>query len=301
MELRIATRRSRLARAQTQLVVDLLAAEHPGWTIEAVPLETRGDRAAGPLDAQGGKGLFTSELEAALRNGEVDLAVHSAKDMPAEMAEDLCIAAVPPRGDARDALVSPHGPLEALPAGATVGTGSPRRATLLRRLRGDLRVHPLRGNVETRLGKAVGPEAELDAVVLAMAGLERSGLSAEHGEHIRPLSAEVFPPAAGQGALVVQALRAREDLLRAVRAIHDIAAGEALSAERSAVARLGADCHSCLAVHIDIVAGQWRGIAMAARPDGSDMCLVRDQADSADFVGEKLYSRLCEAGAAARL
>ncbi|HAU36818.1 MAG TPA: hydroxymethylbilane synthase, partial [Phycisphaerales bacterium] len=201
--LRIGTRRSRLATAQATLVVDALRRAHPGLACELAPLLTRGDRRTGPLADAGGKGLFTAELEDALRAGRIHLAVHSAKDMPAEMPAGLVIAAVPDRADPRDALVSRDGLAPAdLPRGARVGTGSERRRVQLLALRDDLEIVALRGNVETRLSAAL--DGALDAVVLAMAGLERVGLAQEHATRVRPLDVATFLPAAGQGALAVQ-------------------------------------------------------------------------------------------------
>ena len=196
--IRIATRGSQLALAQTGQVAELIRQANPALRTELVAISTRGDRHAGPLAEVGGKGLFTRELEEALRAGTVDLAVHSAKDLPAEMESDFAIAAVPVRQDARDALASRSGPLAELPGGAAVGTGSLRRRAQLLAARPDLNVVPIRGNVETRLLKALGEQAELHAVVLAMAGLNRGGLADKYGDRLFPLDADQVIPAAGQ-------------------------------------------------------------------------------------------------------
>lgn len=312
--LRIATRSSRLAVRQAELVADAIRRPRGGLTIELLPVATRGDRHAGSLSDLGGKGLFTRELEDALRRGQADLAVHSAKDLPATMAEDFVILACPPREDARDAIVrragalpaesagaclpaagrqvppascsiassarqaapsssgSPPAALPCLPAGATVGTSSLRRRAQLLALRPDLGIVPIRGNVDTRVRKALDAgEGTVDAVVLAMAGLRRIGLDSACAGRVHPLSVEEVIPAAGQGILAVQALAARADLAEPLAAADDPPSRQALLAERTVVAALGAHCRSCLAVHVARDGGAWRGWAMAARPDGSGM------------------------------
>src|ERR1035437_8984860 len=167
----IGTRKSPLAMAQSQWVADALCTLHPGLRVELVPIVTGGDRYVGPLHEAGGKGLFTAELESALREGTIDLAVHSAKDLPGAVAADLAIVAVPAREDARDALVTVSGAtVQSIAAGAVVGTSSPRRGAQVLGMRPDVRIVPLRGNVDTRLRKVL-EEAQVDATLLAMAGL----------------------------------------------------------------------------------------------------------------------------------
>jgi len=286
--IRLATRRSALAMAQAREVGQAL-----GGAYELVGLTTRGDAAGGPLHTIGGKGLFSAELEAALRAGAVDLAVHSAKDVPAELPGDMTVAAVPPRADARDALVA-AAPPEALPDGARIGTSSPRRAAQLLAARPDLRVEPVRGNVETRLAR-VGEE--LDAVVVAMAGLRRLGVEARLGGRLWAYEVEQFVPAAGQGALIVQCLT--EDLATRARAgaIDDADSSAALSAERNVVRALGATCRSAIGIHVRRRQGAWRAIGLAAAPDGSR--LIRCDADGADAgaAGEALLGELDARGA----
>jgi hydroxymethylbilane synthase len=273
---RIGTRGSPLAMAQARLVAVAIERACPPCRAALVPITTRGDRTAGPLDAVGGKGLFTAELEAALREGRVHLAVHSAKDLPAQMPADLVLAGVPPREDPRDALVTRHGEsLADLPPRAAVGTGSLRRAAQLTTIRADLKIVPLRGNVETRVRKLLEDRSDagggaLEAVVLAMAGLKRSGLLETHRERIHALSIEEFIPAAGQGALALQCAAAGAASRAVAERITDADSLAALRAEREVVRALGADCRSCLAVHIRAESGGWRGLAMVAHPDGSD-------------------------------
>lgn len=268
--IRIGTRKSPLAVAQARWVAERLAELHAPLRVELAPISTRGDLTPGRLADAGGKGLFTAELEACLRDRSIHLAVHSAKDLPAEMDPAFVIAAVPPREDPRDALVSATGPIEALPRGARVGTGSPRRAALLRCIRPDVQIVPIRGNVDTRLRNALS--GELDGVVLAMAGLRRSGLADANAEAIHPLPIEQVVPAAGQACLAVQCPASDTTLRSALAALHDEQSGRALEAERAVCRAMQADCHSCLAVHFHQASqGVWQGLAMSAQPDGSQM------------------------------
>jgi hydroxymethylbilane synthase len=278
-------------------VAEAIRAQHRDVAVELVAMATRGDRRRGALGEAGGKGLFTRELEQALRSRRAALAVHSAKDLPAVMPAGLAIVAVPPREDPRDALVTRAGGLSGLRPGATVGTGSLRRRAQLLALRDDLRVVPLRGNVETRLRRAIGDKADLDAVVLAMAGLVRSGLAARHAEHVHPLDVASFVPAAGQGALAVQALRDDAALADLVAPLNDPRSGQALEAERRALRRLGADCRSCVAVHVAPQADGWCGLAMVAGPDGSGLIRLRCIAAGADEAADALLEELTARGA----
>lgn len=300
--LRIATRRSRLATLQTRLVAQALRTEVDSRIApELVPFSTRGDTTAGKLASAGGKGLFTAELEEALLGGEVDMAVHSAKDMPAG-DDDRFVLVVPKRADPRDALVSRHeGGIDGLPAGARVGTGSPRRKAQLLRLRPDCQVVPLRGNVDTRLGKALGPEGELDAAVLAMAGLERSGLLGRHAERIHPLAIEQMVPAGGQGCLSLQVRADDARTMALVGALEDEASKQSLRAERGALRELEASCHSCLGVHVAPSADGWSCQAMAAREDGSGMVRLSARGKSASEATAEVVAQLLESGAAALL
>ncbi len=284
--LRLGTRRSMLAMAQSRQVADAITSAC-GRGVELVPIITGGDRYFGPLNTVGGKGLFTAELEQALREGRIDLAVHSAKDMPAAMGEQFAVAAAPARADARDVLVSEK-PLEDLRPGAVVGTSSPRRAAQLLAIRPDLQITPLRGNIETRIQKIIRDKSA-DATVLAMAGLDRSGLAGQYSPYLRPLPVEKFVPAAGQGCLAIQTLAANRQLIELLAAIDDASSHQALSAERRVVAEMGADCHSSLAVHVFVRAGAWRGLFAASRQDGSGLCSgSADGASSARVVDELL-------------
>jgi hydroxymethylbilane synthase len=238
--IRIATRQSALALAQTRLVADAFQAAWQGLEVELVPVVTEGDRRRDVATTElGGKGVFTAAVQGAVLDGRADLAVHSAKDLPAEQTPGLVLAAVPERADPRDVLVAAHpvSGLDDLPSGASVGTGSPRRVALLRWLRPDLEVLPIRGNVDTRVRKA--RSGELDAVVLAAAGLARLGMDAEL---TAPLDPEVFTPAPGQGCLAVEARHDDTRVLGLVSAITHRPSRVALRAERAFLAALGGSC-----------------------------------------------------------
>ncbi len=249
--LRLATRGSALALAQSRLVAGGLAAAWPGLEVTLVPVVTEGDRRRDVATSSlGGKGVFTAAVQEAVLDGRADLAVHSAKDLPAVQVPGLVLAAVPEREDPRDVLVARDpGPASGRPdrrAGATlddllpgsrVGTGSPRRVALLSWLRPDLEVVPLRGNVDSRVRRVRG--GELDAVVLAAAGLRRLGLA---GEARLPLDPEVFTPAPGQGCLAVEARADDTRALGLLAALTHRPSRIALRGERAFLARLGGSC-----------------------------------------------------------
>jgi hydroxymethylbilane synthase len=253
--IRIGSRPSRLALAQAELVRQNLAAVVPSVTIEIVPIRTSGDRmAAATLAEVGGKGLFIKELEQALGEGRIDFAVHSMKDLPAQLASGFRIAAVPERGDPRDAMLSRvGGAIAALPRGARLGTSSARRRFEALRLRPDLDVVALRGNVDTRLARVAA--GDFDAIILAMAGLKRleGGARPAVGGAPAPLSERDFVPCGGQGALCVEALVGRPvggsaEIDSAVAALDDSRAHLEVAAERAFLATLGASCVSPIGV-----------------------------------------------------
>ena len=237
----VGTRRSALARAQTVRVIELLTESWPGLECQEQLVETQGDRtqrSGEPLPEIGGKGLFTTELEQRLRAGDLDVAVHSLKDLPTEDAPGVLVGAVCLREDARDCLVSRDGlSLEDLPAGAVVGTSSLRRAAQLLALRPDLEVRSIRGNVDTRIRKV--REGEYDAVVLAAAGVLRLGLEGEVAEW---LPTETMLPAPGQGALAVQCRAGDERVLALLSSIDDAEARATTTAERAFLRALGGGC-----------------------------------------------------------
>lgn len=298
--LRIGTRKSKLALAQTQFVADALVQAHPGLTVELVKIITTGDQTKGPLVDVGGKGLFTIQLEAALDDGSIDLAVHSAKDLPTDLDERFCIAAVCQRADCRDVLVTRSGGgLERLKPGAKVGTGSLRRMAQIRQHRPDVEVIPIRGNVDTRLAKVLSMDPDgIDGVVLAKAGLERLDLWPQLQNEAAVLD---FLPAVGQGTLAIETLTTNEKAKDLLKALDHAASHESLVAERQVLADLHADCHSCIAVYVAEQDGAWVGQGLVACEDGSDMVTCQVKADSAFHAGLGLAEALKDAGAMRRL
>lgn len=250
--LRIATRRSPLALWQSERVASLLRRADPGITVELVPVETSADRRLDiPIWDLGGKGAFCTEVQAVVLAGDADVAVHSAKDLPARTWPELVLAAVPARGEVRDALVGCR--LADLPPGAVVATGSNRRRVQLAAHRPDLRFEGLRGNIGTRLAKA----ADFDAIVMAAVALERLGQTPPVVDLLDP---GVMVPQVGQGALAVESRRDAPRITALVAAIEDPPSRRTVDAERAFLATLGGDC--------DLPAGAW------ARLDGDDVVLV---------------------------
>ena len=294
--LRLGTRASPLARVQAEGVRAALAARHPGLTVELVFVRTTGDRVTGPLAAAGGKGLFVKEIEEALLDGRIDAGVHSMKDVPARLAAGLVIGAVPERADARDVLIGGDGGLAGLPAGARIGTASPRRRAQLLAHRPDLVVVLLRGNVDTRLRK--WRAGEVDALLLAAAGLARLGISEPAAQ---PLPVDEFLPAVGQGALALEC-RADDGATRALlAAVDQPAAATAVAAERAFLAAVGGDCNSAIAAHATLAGGRLTLRALVIDPDGRRRLEERDTAPAADAeaLGRTVATRLLAAGAAA--
>ena len=238
-KLRVGTRRSRLALAQTRLVADLLRRRAPGIDVEIVELSSLGDERPGdPLVGAIGVGVFTSQIQKALLDGVVDVAVHSLKDLPVKSAPDIELAAIPVREDPSDVLVSREGvALQDLPAGARVGTSSPRRAAQVTLVRKDLIVKPLRGNVETRVRKL--DDGEVDAAILAAAGLVRLGLESRIGQR---LAMPAFLPAPGQGALAVETRKDDHTTTEIVRKLDDDGLRACTTAERAFLSALGGGC-----------------------------------------------------------
>ena len=236
--LRIGSRASKLAMAQTNEVVERLRALSPGLDVEVVSVRTQADASPEASLAGMGRGMFVKELEDALLKGEVDLAVHSLKDLPTQSPEGLTITAVCQRADPRDVLVNRWGcSLEQLPKGARIGTSSPRRASQLKNQRPDLQVLPMRGNVETRLGKAKGED--YDGAVLAAAGMDRLGLDGDISER---LPQRQFVPAPGQGALAVQTRTDDTGVVDAVASLEHTPTRQEITAERHLLELLGGGC-----------------------------------------------------------
>ncbi len=265
MTIRIATRKSPLAKWQANHVADLLRALEPGLQVELHELMTRGDKILEvPLAQVGGKGLFVKEIEDALLNGDAQIAVHSMKDLPAIVAPGLVVAAIPVREDPRDALCSPRWKtLENLPRGARIGTSSLRRSAQLKALRPDLQMEVVRGNVQTRLNKA---SEGLDAVVLAYAGLRRLGL-AEHATQV--LSPEQMLPAVAQGALALEARADDAVTLARLAKLDDPETRWRVEAERGFLARIEGGCQVPIAGHATVSGGQVHLRALVASLDGT--------------------------------
>jgi hydroxymethylbilane synthase len=266
--LRIGTRGSPLALVQARTVRDRLAAAlgRAAESIELKIIRTTGDTIVDrPLAEEGGKGLFTKEIEEALLRGDIDLAVHSAKDMPTFLPDGLMIAACLEREDPRDVFISQKAVrLEDLPQKAKVGTASLRRQAIMKRMRPDLDVAPLRGNVETRLLKLDNGEA--DAIILALAGLRRLGLERRAS---KIMSVEEFLPAAGQGAIAIETRQDDGETRSVVAKIDHADTSTAVAAERAFLAVLDGSCKTPIAAHAIIEANVLRFRGLIARPDGS--------------------------------
>jgi hydroxymethylbilane synthase len=292
--LRVGTRGSALARTQTGLIVSAL-----GTPAEIIHIVTEGDRSSVALSQIGGTGVFVSALRTALLAGEIDVAVHSYKDLPTAPADGIVIAAVPSREDPRDALVARDGmTLGELPAGSRVGTGSPRRAAQLRALGLGLEIVDLRGNVDTRLGKVAS--GELDAVILAYAGLRRLGRSGEVTEVLDPIQ---VLPAPAQGALAIECRSSDDDAIAVLAAMNSADTATAVTAERALLAALEAGCSAPVGALAEVVEGDaelevfLRGSVTAI--DGSSAVRLSETGAStdADGVGRRLAAELLANGA----
>jgi hydroxymethylbilane synthase len=297
--LRLGTRRSALAVAQSGLIADALRAA--GHAVELVELTTHGDSSSAAV-ADLGTGIFVNELRRALTAGEVDLAVHSLKDLPTAAAAEVALAAVPPRADPRDALVARDGAtLGELPRGARIGTGSPRRAAQLRALGYGLEIVAIRGNVDTRIGKVAA--GELDGVVVAMAGLDRLGRRDVVTEALDPVQ---VLPAPGQGALAVECRAEDTDFAAALSTVlNDPTTRAAVAAERAVLARLEAGCTAPVGALADVAIGDEGKEeiylrAVVANIDGARAIRLSMTGglDEPEDVGNRLAANLLEAGAA---
>jgi hydroxymethylbilane synthase len=293
MKIRIATRESRLALWQAEHVRDCL--QQLGHSVQLVPMTTRGDQILDrTLSKVGGKGLFVKELEWALQEDRADIAVHSLKDVPMQLGEEFALVCVMEREDPRDALVSPRfTSLSALPAGSVVGTSSLRRMVLLQALRPDLIIEPLRGNLDTRLRKL--DEGQYAAIVLAAAGLKRLGLADRIAQYFEP---EEMLPAAGQGALGIEALASRGDVQEALAPLAHLATWLAVGAEREVSRSMGGSCSMPLAAYAVWQEGTLRLNAAWGDPAAPGQ-IVRAQASAA--VGIQAEARALGGQAAAQL
>ena len=296
--IRIGSRGSKLALWQANWVKDRLERRFPGVEVSIQIIKTTGDRLqqeAAPPDSLP-KGLFTKEIQDAMLRNEVDVAVHSLKDLPTDMHESLCMAAITKRENAHDALVSrtPGLKLEQLPAGSRIGTSSTRRKSQLLNLRPDLVVEDLRGNVDTRLRKL--DEGLYDAIILAAAGLIRLGLKERISEL---LSADVIVPAVGQGALAIETRIDDKDTQKYIRALNHKTTRIACTAERIFLAALGGGCQVPIACYGQIEAGKLTLRACVASIDGHTVIkrAITGPVEEAEFLGSKLAEKILAAGA----
>ncbi|HEY5644165.1 MAG TPA: hydroxymethylbilane synthase [Woeseiaceae bacterium] len=300
MIIRIATRKSALALWQANHVADRLSLFPEVESVELVPMSTRGDEILDrSLQKIGGKGLFIKELEVAMQRGEADIAVHSMKDVPAEMPEGFCLAAILERANDADALVSPDGrQFEDLPEGALIGSSSLRRQAQLRMMRPDLRIEPLRGNVNTRLAKLEA--GEFDAIILAAAGLERLGLEQHISQQFTP---DQMLPAAAQGVLGLECLSSNDELRALLGRMNHAETVKTTLAERVIARDLGASCQSPVAAHAVIEGDMLKVTALVAMPDGSEFIreTVMGDPNNPEAAGSELAQKLVERGARAML
>jgi hydroxymethylbilane synthase len=290
--LRIGSRGSQLALWQANHVASLL--REPGHTVEIEIIKTTGDKILDVALAKvGTKGMFTKEIEEALAEKRVDLAVHSLKDVPTELAPEFTLAAIMKREDPRDAFISvKYSALDDLPRGAKVGTSSLRRQCQLKAMRPDLEIFPLRGNVDTRLRKL--ESGEYDAIILAAAGVHRLGLD----QHVRSrISADVMCPAVGQGALAIEVRRDDQQTQTLLNFLNDPATRQAIECERALLGSLGGGCQVPIGAYAEKHEGRLHLRAMVGRPDGSEILREHATGDNAERLGRETAQNLLNRGA----
>ncbi len=296
--LRIGTRRSQLALWQANWVKSELLKRYPSLSIQLVTIKTKGDKILDvPLAKVGGKGLFVKEIEEALLDNRVDLAVHSMKDMPADLPPGLCIGPVPQRANPADVLIAKDNvPLARLPAGARIGTSSLRRAAQLRCARPEIDIVPLRGNLDTRLRKLVDPAEALDAIILAAAGVLRLGLENRITEY---LDSRIMLPAAGQGALCIEVRQSDRAVAEIVDILNHPPTALAVAGERSFLHRLEGSCQVPIAAYAEIEGNRIQLDGLVADVDGRKVIRERHDgpADSAETIGRELADQLLAKGA----
>ncbi len=295
----IGSRRSQLARIQSELVRQMLLAAWDNLEVKIELIDTRGDlNRRDPLPAIGGKGLFTAELEATLRQERIDLAVHSLKDLPIEDSPGLTVVAIPKRAATQDLLVSHKATrLEDLPPGAVVGTSSLRRAAQILALRPDLRIKDIRGNVDTRLRKLDDPAQGYDAILLAQAGLERLGHA--NLDYAHPLPYTIVLPAPGQGALAIQGRADDPETTPYLQVLEHPPTRSAVTAERAFLAGLGGGCSLPVGALGQVTDRQLDLQALVASPDGHQVVKVhgRGPIESAQALGQQLAEEALAYGA----
>ena len=291
----IGTRGSKLALWQAHWVQGKLLKTHPTLSVEIIVIKTKGDKILDvPLAKVGGKGLFVKEIEDALLEGKIDLAVHSMKDMPAELPGGLTIGAIPQRENPLDVLVSKRGCLADLPEGARIGTSSLRRAAQILFSRPDMRIDPLRGNLDTRLRKL--DTGGMDAIVLAAAGIRRLGLKHRITEY---LDSGVMLPAAGQGALCIEVRTGDEDTGALIGELDHAETRTVVLGERAFLHRLGGSCQVPIAAHGRIEGKRFELSGLVAEPDGSRIFreVLTGPAATSGRIGNELAEKLMDQGA----
>lgn len=291
----IGTRGSKLALWQANWVQSKLQSIYPSIDIHIVVIKTKGDKILDvPLAKVGGKGLFVKEIEDALLEGRIDLAVHSMKDMPAELPDGLTIGAIPERENPQDVLIAKASGINDLPKGARIGTSSLRRAAQLRFLRRDIHIFPLRGNLDTRLKKL--DEGNMDAIVLAAAGIRRLGLQERITEY---LASDVMLPAAGQGALCIETRRDDHRINTLIKALDHKDTRMVVLGERAFLHRLGGSCQVPIAAHGSVQDEHYSLKGLVAEPDGTRVLRaeINGQATSSEMVGVDLAENLMRQGA----
>jgi hydroxymethylbilane synthase len=298
----VGSRQSTLALTQTnqtiQLLKEICAREELAYTFEVKPIVTRGDRILDvTLSKVGGKGLFVKEIEEALLNQDIDLAIHSMKDMPFELPEGLAIGAVPKREDPRDCLVSRKGlSLAELPKGARVGTSSLRRSAQLQAYRPDLRIESMRGNIDTRLRKLT--DEGFDAILLAAAGLHRMGWKERITEYLSP---DVCLPAVGQGALAIECRSSDDDVLSLLKRLNDPAAERTVASERRLLGLLNGGCQVPIGAYAQLESEATDAAliltGLVASPDGTQMLKETAMGFDSQQVGSEVAQALLSRGA----
>jgi len=294
--IRIGTRSSLLALWQANWVKAHLEELHPGIGVTLVHIKTEGDRIKVPLFHLGGKGLFVKDIEEALLRGEVDLAVHSAKDLPAVIPDNLTLTAFPAREDPRDALISRNGiPWKEFPRGGKIGTSSPRRKAQLLHLRADLQIFPLRGNLDTRIKKLT--TENLDGVILASAGLKRMGWESKASDYF---DSEVMVPAIGQGILAIETREGNSRVRELVADLNHLPTALELKAERAFLKKLGGGCQIPIAGLARVMGDQIRMVGLIASSEGDR--IVRGEKSGtvrqAENLGRQLAQELLAQGGA---
>jgi len=269
MKIKVGTRGSRLALTQTNHVISMIKEAHPGLEVDVTIIKTKGDKILDmPLDKIGDKGLFVKEIETALINGDIDMAVHSMKDMPTDQPDGLCIVAPPAREDARDALILREGlsSLDDIPYGGTIGTGAIRRYSQILKKRPDLKFEPIRGNVETRMNKIVSEN--LDGCILAAAGLKRLDLEHRISQY---LEFDVMLPSPAQGILAIECRENDESMLRILKTIQNEEASIQARGERVFLEAVNGGCHISLGAYCHVDGDKARLETMLGNSDGTEL------------------------------